>query len=103
MSSESVPSESIALSIAGLVRVLQISDTHLGANAGDDLLGIDTDLSLRDVLTLARQDSLAQHLTLVTGDIAADGDPEAYRRLEEYLEHFGSDAESTLPVASRQS
>ncbi len=94
MSSDSAPSESIALSIAGLVRVLQISDTHLGANAGDDLLGIDTDRSLRDVLTLAQQDSLAQHLTLVTGDIAADGDPEAYRRLEEYLEHFGSDAEA---------
>ena len=93
MSSDSAPSESIALSIAGLVRVLQISDTHLGANAGDDLLGVDTDRSLKDVLTLAQQDGFAQHLTLVTGDIAADGDPEAYRRLEKYLEHFGSDTE----------
>ena len=93
MSSDSAPSESIALSIAGLVRVLQISDTHLGSKAGDDLLGIDTDRSLKDVLTLAQQDGFAQHLTLVTGDIAADGDPEAYRRLEKYLEHFGSDTE----------
>ena len=77
MNTDNAVSDAIALPIDGVVRVLQISDTHLGVNVGDDLLGIDTDQSLKDVLTLVEQDNRAQHLTLVTGDIAADGDLEA--------------------------
>ena len=92
MNTDNAVSDAIVLPIDGVVRVLQISDTHLGVNVGDDLLGIDTDQSLKDVLTLVVQDNRAQHLTLVTGDIAADGDLEAYQRLEDYLERYAGNS-----------
>ena len=92
MNTDNAVPDAIVLPIDGVVRVLQISDTHLGVNVGDDLLGIDTDQSLTDVLTLVEQDNRAQHLTLVTGDIAADGDLEAYQRLEDYLERYAGNS-----------
>jgi Icc protein len=97
MNTDNAVSDAIVLPIDDVVRVLQISDTHLGVNVGDDLLGIDTDQSLKDVLTLVVQDNRAQHLTLVTGDIAADGDLEAYQRLEDYLDRYvGNSGAPTL-------
>ena len=92
MNADNAFSDAIVLPIDGVIRVLQISDTHLGMNVGDELLGIDTDQSLKDVLKLTERDNLAQHLTLVTGDIAADGDLEAYERLENYVEDFTDDS-----------
>lgn len=97
MNTDNAVSDAIVLPVDDVVRVLQISDTHLGVNVGDDLLGIDTDQSLKDVLTLVVQDNRAQHLTLVTGDIAADGDLEAYQRLEDYLDRYvGNSGAPTL-------
>ena len=92
MNADNAFSDAIVLPKGQSVRVLQISDTHLGMNVGDELLGIDTDQSLKDVLKLTERDNLAQHLTLVTGDIAADGDLEAYERLEYYVEDFTDDS-----------
>jgi Icc protein len=96
MTSDPVSSDPVALSIEGGVRLLQISDTHLGAADGDALLGINTDQSLQAVLSLAASDGRSADLMLVTGDIAADGDLEAYQRLEHYLESFT--AEEGLPA-----
>jgi len=88
MTSDAVSRDPLALSIEGAVRLLQISDTHLGASDGDALLGINTDQSLQAVLSLAASDGRLADLLLVTGDIAADGDAAAYQRLEHYLEGF---------------
>jgi len=88
MTSDAVSRDPVALSIEGAVRLLQISDTHLGASDGDALLGINTDQSLQAVLSLAASDGRLADLLLVTGDIAADGDAAAYQRLEHYLEGF---------------
>jgi Icc protein len=91
MTSDAVSRDPVALSIEGAVRLLQISDTHLGAADGDALLGINTDQSLQAVLSLAASDGRLADLLLVTGDIAADGDAAAYQRLEHYLEGFTAD------------
>lgn len=62
-------------------RVLQLTDSHLGARRGDRLLGVDTDQSLAAVVDLLRHEQPAD-LLLMTGDLADAGDADAYRRLE---------------------
>lgn len=60
--------------------ILQITDTHLFAGAGETLANVDTRASLGAVLDMA----LAQHtpkLVLVTGDIAQDPHPDSYAAL----------------------
>ncbi|MBD2857490.1 3',5'-cyclic-AMP phosphodiesterase [Spongiibacter sp. KMU-158] len=62
------------------LKVVQISDCHLGASAEDALLGMNTEQSLDAVLDALRQHETAIDLIVVSGDLAADGEPEAYRR-----------------------
>ncbi|RNL67278.1 metallophosphoesterase [Zhongshania marina] len=61
--------------------VVQISDCHLGAELGDSLLGMDTDNSLEAVLTTIADECPHIDLLVVSGDLAAHGDAESYRRL----------------------
>lgn len=62
------------------IRILQLSDTHLGQNPGYELLGMDTDHSLGQVLRLA--DTLPEpDIFLFSGDISNNAYAEAYERL----------------------
>lgn len=61
------------------IHVLQITDLHLRAEAGQRLIGVDTDASLRAVLQAAMAQQVPDAL-LVTGDVAHDPDPKAYQR-----------------------
>ena len=66
-------------------RLLQITDVHLRAVAGDTLLGVDTWHSVGAVLDQA----LAEHrpdALLVTGDVAHDPDPDLYARFHGWLQ-----------------
>lgn len=68
------------------IRVAQISDTHLGQTTAYQLLGMDTDFSLRQVLKLfAARESQAE-LILLSGDISNNGYKQAYQRLYQLLE-----------------
>jgi Icc protein len=67
-----------------LKRLVQISDCHLTAAAGDRLLGVDTDQSLQAVLDLLRRGQQPIDLLLLTGDLADSGGPDAYRRLSAF-------------------
>lgn len=72
------------LSPEGPLRLLQITDVHLRAVAGDTLLGVDTWHSVAAVLDQA----LAEHrpdALLLTGDVAQDPDPEVYARFYGWL------------------
>ena len=61
------------------LRLVQISDCHLGADAGFRLAGLRPWHSFHEVLAhLARQGDIIDRI-LVTGDIAADGAAPAYR------------------------
>jgi Icc protein len=62
------------------MRLVQITDCHLGEVPGSRLLDLDTDHSLQAVLALVRAEATLDAL-LVTGDMADAGSAVAYRRL----------------------
>jgi Icc protein len=70
------------------VRVVQLTDTHLKAYAGGQLLGLDTDSSLQAVVDLVRDEYPEPDLLLGTGDLADAGAADAYRRLQGYFEQI---------------
>lgn len=68
------------------LRLAQITDTHLSASPEGRVHDIVTDKSARAVL-----DAIAEFepdALVATGDLADDGAPEAYRRLDHYLRGF---------------
>ena len=66
------------------LELIQITDPHLMANRDGDLLGMKTIDSLHSVIAGMREQSNPDAI-LVTGDIAADGEAEAYHYLEAAL------------------
>lgn len=81
------------LSASKTIRLAQITDPHLGKQPGDELLGVNTDLSLQDVLS-----TLPEHdLLIASGDISNDGSPESYRRFADTLTSQGISRFACLP------
>ena len=74
-----------SLASEAVLRLVQVTDTHLMGAPGGRLLNVDTDDSLAAVVDLIN--SFASHLdaVLVTGDISGDGEPDAYQRLDRAL------------------
>ena len=64
--------------------LVQVTDTHLTGTETGSLLGMNTARSARGVIDAALATEGAD-CVLVTGDIAADGQPEAYGQLEALL------------------
>lgn len=62
------------------LRIIQITDCHLGSESGEDLLGLDTDLSLADVLEAIQYHESNAGLVLATGDLSNDGTLSSYER-----------------------
>ncbi|MGF1615695.1 MAG: phosphodiesterase [Gammaproteobacteria bacterium] len=71
-----------------VLRVLQITDTHLLADEHGLLRGHQTDRSLRAVLDHAAQHRVPLDLVIATGDLAHHAEPEAYDRLRGYFERL---------------
>lgn len=67
------------------VSVLQITDLHLFAEPGRELLGVVTDASADAVLEQALRQERPDAL-LVTGDVTQDGSAEGYRRARELVD-----------------
>ena len=67
--------------------ILQITDCHLGSKPNETLLGMDTDLSLRDVLSSARAQETPD-LIMVTGDISNDGGGASYARFLQIVDEY---------------
>ncbi|TWU06735.1 3',5'-cyclic adenosine monophosphate phosphodiesterase CpdA [Symmachiella macrocystis] len=65
--------------------ILQLSDFHLLKNHADELRGVPTADCLTDLLTLVRANYSAADLFVLSGDIAAYGDVEAYHQTRELL------------------
>lgn len=66
------------------INIVQITDTHLGAEPNTPLVGMDTDDSLGAVLALVRARSANPNLLLATGDLSDRGALDAYFRLRTY-------------------
>ena len=86
------PLEHLQLSASSadqVLRLIQITDCHLGEQSGERLVGMDTDSSLDHVLKLIQEEQSAAHLLLATGDLANHGSAEAYLRLRAKLAPLG--------------
>ena len=62
------------------IKLLQITDTHLGVQAAETLLGLNTDYSLEQVVDLVRRERPHADLLLATGDLSSCGAGQSYHR-----------------------
>jgi Icc protein len=74
----------IEFDVGSEINIVQITDTHLGAEPNTPLVGMDTDDSLGAVLALVRARSANPNLLLATGDLSDRGALDAYFRLRTY-------------------
>lgn len=80
-----------------ILRLVQVTDCHLGAEPGEQLLGLDTDESLVDVLQHLTQMEEALDLVAVTGDIASGGCLPAYQRFLQIASRYLDSPMAWLP------
>ncbi|HYQ72745.1 MAG TPA: 3',5'-cyclic-AMP phosphodiesterase [Gammaproteobacteria bacterium] len=71
-----------------VIKVLQVTDTHLFADSQGSLLGLNTEQSLQAVISRIRASRYAADLILATGDLVHDGTPAAYQRIFSHLGSF---------------
>ncbi len=74
---------------ANAVRLVQITDCHILAAAGERLRGLDTRRSLEEVCRVMKQNDPAPDLLLATGDLSQDGSRESYDYLAGQLDALG--------------
>jgi Icc protein len=72
-----------------IIKILQITDTHLLADGGGTLLGLNTEQSLKAVIANARKRHPSTDMVLTTGDLVHDGSAAAYRRFFSLMNGFG--------------
>lgn len=70
------------------IRIVQLTDCHLGEDNTATLLDMNTDSSLEHVLDMLDERNDDFDLILVTGDIALHGAREAYSRFQSKLSRF---------------
>lgn len=64
------------------LRLVQITDCHLGERPGTRLLNVDTDRSLAAVIELVKRQQPRIDALLLTGDLSDNGSAAAYRRVQ---------------------
>lgn len=70
------------------MNVLHLTDTHLFADDGGTLHGVDTDASLRAIVSQISARGPAPDAVIVSGDISHDESRGGYRRLRDILRTF---------------
>lgn len=70
------------------VRLIQITDTHLGPLTSESLLGLNTDQSLEDVLQLLVAEQPSIDYLVCTGDIASAGHESCYKRFLDMFHRY---------------
>ncbi len=68
-----------------MLRVLQITDTHLYADKDRQYYDVNTDVTLQNILDQVLQVEDDASLVLMTGDLVHDESPLAYQRFHHYL------------------
>ena len=68
------------------LRLLQITDCHLGEYPGEELLGLNTDLSLHDVLALVATEPA--DMIINTGDVSSHGHVGSYARYQKLVDGY---------------
>jgi Icc protein len=72
------------------VLLVQLSDSHLFAEADGKLLGMDTCASLQRVIEQVQQEQPGIDLILATGDLSQDGSLASYERFRRLTEAFAT-------------
>lgn len=83
------PDDPDAAPHGGAVRVIQLTDCHLGADSGYTLAGVRTYHSFIEVLQRVRADPAGADLVMVSGDIAARGVAAAYQMFSREMRTLG--------------
>ena len=83
---ETLPFE-ISASRLDVVRLVQVTDSHIFSEPDGCLLGLNTRVSFEAVCARVEQEEWRPDALLATGDLAQDASPEAYKYLADY---FGS-------------
>ena len=78
-------------------RFIQISDCHLGPLTSEALLGLNTDESLHDVLSVIAEKETDFDYMVCTGDIASTGHENCYRRFVSIVRQYFSQPLAWLP------
>lgn len=72
-----------------MLRVLQITDTHLYRDVGGRLVGVNTENSFMEVMEKVLAQFWPVDLILATGDLVHDGSVVGYQRFKERFEQLG--------------
>lgn len=75
-----------------ILRLVQISDTHLYGPTEGQLLGINTLFSMQCVLNKVQYEQKSIDAILVTGDLSQDGTVQSYQHLQQALDTFSCPA-----------
>jgi Icc protein len=92
VSAEAVTDSATDNSVDGSVLLVQLSDSHLFADAGDKLLGMNTHDSLQRVIERVLDEQANIDLVLASGDLSQDGSPASYQRFRQMLEQIPAPA-----------
>lgn len=84
----SAATPSAAPSADSSVLLVQLSDSHLFAEADGRLLGMDTCDSLQRVIALVEQEQPRIDLVLATGDLSQDGSLASYQRFRQLTDNL---------------
>lgn len=68
------------------IRLLQLTDCHIGPDETEELLGLNTNESLLDVIDHLGRKEVAWDLLVTTGDIANNGGARTYQRFLQILQ-----------------
>lgn len=77
------------------LRLLQITDCHLGEYPGEELLGLNTDESFKDVLARLAQDEA--DLIINTGDVSSHGHVGSYARYQSLMDKITQVPHAWIP------
>ena len=78
------------------IRIVQFSDCHLFESDKGELLGLNTEYSLKKVLDLIELEQPVVDIYLATGDLSQDASAASYQRFHRHVERF-SDPVYWLP------
>lgn len=81
-----IESNRIIPSDPGCIHVVQITDPHVLASGEQEFKGMDTAMSLEQVIAALNRDPEKPDLILATGDLVHDPAPEAYEKLRHILQ-----------------
>jgi len=71
------------------LRIVHITDTHIIAEPGAEVYGIDSFAALENLLAGMQRDAWTPHLLIATGDLSQDGSAASYQRLRSLLTSLG--------------